>query len=94
MKKPPPQIDNANVLFWAWSGSTPFGLIKSTDGLIAIEIYGLAICQYADSDEVYRFSCDNNWETQQDYPYSSIKEAIDELPEQYKNVKAKWIKFD
>lgn len=50
MNKPPSKIDDATVLFWAWSGEIPFGLVSG------VEIYGLAICQYRKKDEVYRFS--------------------------------------
>jgi hypothetical protein len=54
------------------------------------EIYGLAICQYENSDSFYRFSCDKNWETVQDGPYDTIEDAIRLLPVQYKNVEADW----
>lgn len=88
MSKPPKEIDGAKVLFWAWSAPVPFGKVSD------IDIYGLAICQYENSEDVYRFSCDENWETQQDGLYNSIEEAIEELPEQYKNVEAKWTAFE
>jgi hypothetical protein len=88
MKKPPNKIDKANVLEWAWSGSIPFGKVGETD------IFGLAICQYENSDEYYRFSCDKNWETEQDGLYDSVEEAKNCLPEQYKNVPANWIFFE
>ena len=88
MNKPLKKIDGAKVLQWAWSGSLPFGRVGE------IEIYGLAICQYENDNKIYRFSWDENWETQQDFDYSSIKEAIEQLPDQYKNVPAKWIVFD
>jgi hypothetical protein len=88
MSKPPKEIDGAKVLFWAWSAPVSFGKVSD------IEIYGLAICQYENSEDVYRFSCDENWETQQDGLYDSIEEAIEELPEQYKNVAAKWTAFE
>ncbi len=86
--KPQNEIDGAKVLIWAWSGSTPFGFVGD------VEIYGLAICQYENSDEVYRFSCDENWETQQDQVYDSIEQAKDYLPDQYRIVKANWIAFE
>ncbi len=94
MNKPLKEIDGAKVLYWAWSGTNPFGFLKYTDGRIAYEIYGLAICQYEKTGEIYRFSCDENWETQQDAPYESIEEAIENLPDQYKNVSAQWIKYE
>lgn len=86
--KPPKKIDGAKVLCWAWSGLNPFGYVGD------IEIFGLAICQYEKSCEIYRFSCDKTWETQQDELYNSIDEAKTELPDQYKNVSAIWIDFN
>lgn len=81
---PPDYIDGAKVLQWAWSGHYPFGLVNLH------EVYGLAICQYENSTTFYRFSCNKNWETLQDCPYDSIKEAVEQLPEQYCRVIANW----
>jgi hypothetical protein len=98
MSKPEKEIDGANVLYWAWSGAKPFGVIRykgeEKDGQIAFEIYGLAICRYDNDNRVYRFSCEKNWETQQDGLYDSIEEAKADLPEQYKEVPANWILFE
>ncbi len=88
MGKPLNKIDGAKVLESVWSGLTPFGKVGVTD------IYGLAICQYENSNEYYRFSCDENWETQQDGLYNSVQEAKEFLPAQYKKVEADWIEFD
>jgi hypothetical protein len=88
MNESPDELDGAKVIRWAWSGETPFGLINTSSDVI--EIYGLAICQYIDLDGVYRFSCDKDWEVQQDGLYQSVDEAIRQLPEQYKLVTAKW----
>ena len=91
--KPPNQIDGAEVLEWAWSGDKPFGVImyaESND--IAVEIYGIAICKYPSSNIIYRFSCDKDWETQQDSDYSSTEEAKEQLLEQYQNVSITWFK--
>lgn len=94
MSKPKNEIDGAKVLYWAWSGSIPFGFVGDENNHIASEIYGLAICQYENSEDVYRFSCDENWETQQDQVYDSVNQAIENLPDQYRNVKADWVKFE
>jgi hypothetical protein len=88
MSKPTAEIDGAKVLYWAWSGLQPFGYVGDT------KIYGLAICQYENSNQVYRFSCNKFWETEQDSQYDSVEKAIEQLPDQYKNVKADWIKFE
>ena len=42
--KPPSHLDNANVLYWPWSGDQPFGFIHYINGAIAAEIYGFVIC--------------------------------------------------
>lgn len=81
--KPPQQIDGADVLEWAWS-DTPFGEVSGT------KVHGLAVCRYAGSSEIYRFSCDAQWNTEQDEVYGSVQEAIDELPHQYRNSEAIW----
>jgi hypothetical protein len=84
---PPNYIDQARVLKWAWSGKKPFGAIGAGD---EDQVFGLAICRYEDSKSVYRFSCNKNWEVIQDAEHSSIEEAIEHLPNQYKNIVAKW----
>ncbi|MEP6904105.1 MAG: hypothetical protein ABJA66_20470 [Actinomycetota bacterium] len=94
MSKPNNEIDGAKVLYWAWSGSVPFGFVGDPKDPMASKIYGVAICQYENSNEFYRFSCDENWETQQDQVYDSVKLAIENLPDQYKNVSADWIEFE
>ncbi|WLE96478.1 MAG: hypothetical protein QTN59_17560 [Candidatus Electrothrix communis] len=91
--KPPETIDNTDVLCWAWSGDRPFGVVKFSDGSVAAEIYGLAICRYNDTGTIYRFSCNKDWETEQDRNYSSVEDAKEYLPEQYKNVQVNWIDF-
>jgi hypothetical protein len=84
INEPAGELDGAKVIKWAWSGDKPFGLVGE------IEIYGLAICRYDGSDDVYRFSCDKDWEVQQDGLYNSIDEAIRQLPGMYKFVIATW----
>jgi hypothetical protein len=92
INEPPDELDGAKVIKWAWSGDEPFGFLRYGDyAFEPIEIYGLAICQYDDSAVVYRFSCDEHWEVQQDGDYSSIEDALRLLPDQYKLVVAKWV---
>ncbi|HMR89658.1 MAG TPA: hypothetical protein PKD51_15965 [Saprospiraceae bacterium] len=87
----PNMLDGAKVIKWAWSGDKPFGLITPNDnGSDSITIYGLAICQYDDSSDVYRFSCNKDWEVQQDEVYKSVEDAIRQIPDQYKFVVAQW----
>ena len=94
MSKPPKEIDGAKVLEWAWSGDEPFGFVRLQSGEVAAEIFGLAICKYPDSDTIYRFSCGNEWEAEQDSGYSSISDAKKHLPEQYKSIEAQWQKYE
>ena len=84
MKKPPAYLDEAKVIKWAWSGETPFGFVGED------AIFGLAICQYSDDNSVCRFSCNKDWETVQDAQYDTVEQAINQLPEQYKQVLAEW----
>ena len=92
--KPPSTIDGAKIIEWAWSGSKPFGVVQYKDGQISREIYGLAICRYENSNIIYRFCCDKNWETQQDGDYPSIDDAKKFLPDQYSQVIPQWIIYD
>jgi len=94
MSNPPKIIDSAIVLEWAWSGEAPFGVILSPNGEVAVEIYGLAICKYQDSKVIYRFSCNVEWESEQDFDYCSVSDAKENLPEQYKSIEAQWHKYN
>ncbi|HEY0652965.1 MAG TPA: hypothetical protein VGD65_07550 [Chryseosolibacter sp.] len=90
MIEPPDKLDEAKVIRWAWSGNKPFGVIPNLDSNESIEVFGLAICQYENSSEVYRFCCDKEWEVQQDSVYESVDEALSKLPAQFKLMVAKW----
>lgn len=90
IKKPPSNIDGAQVIEWAYSGEKPFGVIRYESGEVAAEIFGLALCKYLNEDAIYRFSCNAEWETEQDSSYDTIAEAKAQLPAQYQAVKANW----
>ena len=92
MKNPPSKIDGAKVLEWAWSGSTPFGVIRDESGETLVKVFGLAICRYPGSQKIYRFSCDSDWESEQDSEYDSIAEAKNKLPSQYQETLIVWRK--
>mgnify|MGYP003579368768 CR=1 FL=1 len=95
MNKPPKLIDGAEVLEWAWSGEKPFGILRYESGTAASEIYGLAICRYPKSGEIYRFSCNSEWETESDVQYQSVEEAKARLPLQYRGgAKVNWCKYE
>ena len=86
---PPSHLDGARVLAWAWS-DLPFGHVAAEDGAAPIAIHGLAVCRYADEAQVYRFSCDAQWETLQDDVYASVDEAREQLPAQCRAVAVVW----
>ena len=94
MSKPPKIIDGAKVIEWAWSGATPFGVLRYSTGEVATEVFGLAICKYPDFDMIYRFSCDDNWETVQDCDYESMAEAKANLPLEYIGSEVVWQCFE
>lgn len=90
---PPSTIDGANVLEYAWS-HRPFGFIACDNGNSSpIAVHGLALCRYAQSEVIYRFSCSATWETLQDMDYGSIEEAKQLLPQQYRNVTIVWHRY-
>jgi hypothetical protein len=66
--------------------------VPFTDGTMAATIHGLALCQYPDSQKVYRFSCNASWETEQDMDYSSVAEAKALLPKQNQHAPVVWQK--
>ena len=92
MTAPPPKIDGATVVEYAWSDS-PFGLLTDSNDKVVVQIHGLALCQYAGSSDIYRFSCDEKWESEQDSIYYSIDDAKNQLPKQYTNAPIEWIKI-
>jgi hypothetical protein len=76
LKPPPPIIDGAKVLWWAWSGPEPYGLCGDS------RVFGFAICRY-DTGQLYRFSCDENWETVNDSPWGDEEQAKAATPPNY-----------
>ena len=92
MSKPPDKLDGANVKFWSYSGDTPFFVMPNGDSGIAIN--GLAICQYSESGEIYRFSCSESWEVENDSSYESIEEAMNSPSGQYKVELVKWLQYE
>jgi hypothetical protein len=85
---PPPSIDKARVLWWAWAGDEPFGLCSN------IEVWGFAVCQY-EPGAVYRFSCDRNWETVNDSLHDDEEDAKAAVPANYHAALARirWHKY-
>ena len=92
VSKPPPALGGEEVVCWAWSGSKPFGMFPSASGLLddARYIFGLAVCRTADPGVFYLFSCDSQWKTVGDTIYESVENAVDDVPDQFKEVEAHW----
>ena len=91
MNNPPRTIDGATVLEWAWSGEIPFGVLTYTSGENAAEIYGFAICRYPNATSVYRFSCNKDWEAEQDSTYESVEAAKVNIPSHYNSALVNWV---
>jgi len=87
---PPPFLDGARVLWWAWSGHEPYGYVI---GLEDNGTYGLAVCQYDGEARFYRFSCDHDWEVIQDDLLDSEDEAKTVIPGNYRREDVVWRRF-
>jgi hypothetical protein len=92
--RPPKQLDNADVLAWAWSGDVPFGHLRSADGSVVIAVHGLAVCRYSGSESVYRFTCDKSWSVEQDAPYDTVEQAMTAAEQLYSVTRDQWISYD
>lgn len=88
--KPPSEIAGADVVLWAWSEAEPFFAMPYSDGSGAIPIHGLAICRYAESGIVCRFSCNNRWEPENDSAYDNVEDAVTAESAQYDVRSVQW----
>lgn len=91
MSMPPPFLDGAHVLWWAWSGEVPFGELPDAEGDDLL-IYGFAVCQY-DSGEIYRFTCNRQWGVVQDTDNADEEEAKASIPAQYEASRVVWQRY-
>ena len=87
---PPHVVDGAKILDWVWSGDVPFGHILNREGAKICAVHGLAICAYAGDPRIYRFSCDRNWNVEQDAFHDSAAEAKTEVAQLYPLSIAPW----
>ena len=85
--KPPNEIDGARVVYWAYS-QVPFFVMA--DGGAGIPIHGLAVAVYS-SGSVYRFSCDRDWETQNDSEWPSVEAATHAASADYEIAEIHWV---
>jgi hypothetical protein len=91
---PAPTLDNAEVLYWAWAGERPFGVLPDIDGADDSAVFGFAICRYAQSGEMYRFSCDQSWNVVQDSPCGPVDDPYRvPLPLQYDTRGIVWMSY-
>ena len=81
--KPPQYLDGAEVLWWAWSGSEPYGLHGDEP------VHGFAVCKYA-SGQIYRFSCNRVWQTVNDMDHATEVEAKADIPSNYDESRVQW----
>ena len=91
MKSPPPELDGARVLWWSWSGDTPFGELFGADDDDRW-IHGFAVCRLA-TGSIYRFSCNKNWEVVQDSQYNTEDEAKASIPTNYDSTRVVWLRY-
>lgn len=84
-------LDNARVLWWAWSGDVPFGELSGAEDPDSL-IYGFAVCQY-DSGEIYRFTCNRFWEVVQDMDHADEEEAKAAIPTNYDASRVEWHQY-
>ena len=88
--QPPPVLDGAQVLFWAWSDFPFFVMPNGGDG---IPIHGVAVAQYS-SGEVYRFHCDVGWCVRGDWDCDSVEDAMGRGLTTFQTGAVLWRPFD
>jgi hypothetical protein len=92
MPPPPPQLDDAPVLFWA-STSHARPTARTTHragGRILPPAINLAICQYPGDTQYYLFYCDADWNVQTDTAHASLDAAKDQAEFEYEGISASW----
>jgi hypothetical protein len=92
MNCPPPILDGAQVLWWAWSGDTAFGELYGAEEDDRA-VHGFAVCRY-DTGQIYRFSCNRNWEVVQDMDHATEVDAKASIPINYDATRVRWQRYD
>jgi len=85
-------LDGAKVLWWAWSGETPFGELIGAEGEDRW-VHGFAVCQY-EKGSIYRFTCNKRWDVMQDSDHDTEAEAKAAIPSNYDASKVEWIAYE
>jgi len=91
MSMPPPTLDGACVLWWAWSGEIPFGELPGAEDDDRL-IYGFAVCRYGSGD-IYRFTCNKHWEVVQDMDHGDEETAKADIPSQFDASRVVWQQY-
>ena len=73
MRKPPKQLDNADVLCWVVSQRGSFYVQAGYDP--PIPVVAMAVARYADGGPYYLFKCDRDWDVVGDFDCESITYA-------------------
>jgi hypothetical protein len=92
MNVPPPTLDGAQVLWWAWAGEVPFGELPGAIGDDRL-VYGFAVCKYR-TGAIYRFTCNKCWQVVQDMDCGEEEEAKANIPDQYDVTRVVWQRYD
>lgn len=74
--EPPDELDGAEVILWAFHPQKPFFIMEYSDGTQYKPIHGFAICRYKGEQRYYKFSCDINWNVENDLDCGCIEEAV------------------
>jgi hypothetical protein len=91
---PPPAIDCARVLHFAWVDSSVHYRGNSTlfvGGKLQGEVPCLAICKYRGEEEVLLFHCDNDWIAQGVSVHATSSEAMANAERMYEGISKKWV---
>ena len=96
MRPPPPEIDGARVLYYAWinAPSRP----EDTNPRVIAGVpqppppAAIAICQYEKRavGGLYLFGCDTDWNTVSDWDHSTTEEAMAAAENQYSGRLGPW----
>ncbi|MVN23496.1 hypothetical protein [Mucilaginibacter arboris] len=84
----PKYIDGAKTLYISKSNIT-FNNVIINDIQTSIEY--IVVCQYKDDSGFYLFGCDKNFNTQTDFFYDSIDEALEDAKRLYQVQNIQWI---
>ena len=87
----PPNIGGAKTLLVARLG-TGFATVIRGNKEIAIEF--ISVCQYNPGKGFYLFGCDIEFNTQTDYYYDDLEEALDDAKRIYQLDKIVWAKIN